>query len=281
MATVMVMEDVYRRWADRFRGPAGDLAVLIVVALVVFVGNLAIVSGGGQARPIWPAGVALMAVAVAALVWRRAHPVPALGLTAAAAAVYYLMNFPAGLEPVPFLVALYGASSHGYRLVSAIGAAAAVVTVAVVQLAGTDHVNVRELIGVTGWLTVVLVVAEVVRGRRAYLAAVEQRAVDAERSRESEAARRVAEERLRIARELHDALAHHISVINIQAGAALLRRQSRPDLAQEVLPVIKQAAGDAMRECCAIPARTTGRGWRRAPAWPGWRNWSSRSGPVG
>ena len=243
------MDHVYRHWADRFRGPAGDLTVLTVVALAVFLGNLAIIiTGGGPARPIWPGGVALMIVAVAALVWRRAHPIPALAVTATAAAAYYLMGYPAGLEPLPFLVALYGASSHGHRLVSATGAAAAAAVVAVVQLAGTGHVDVRELIGVTGWLTVVLVVAEVVRSRRAYLAAIEERAADAERTREFEAARRVAEERLRIARELHDALAHHISVITIQAGAALLRKESRPELAYEVLPVIKQSAGDAMRE---------------------------------
>jgi signal transduction histidine kinase len=235
---------------DRFRGPAGDLTVLGAVAVAVFAGNLAIVhhGGGSAAQPIWPGGVGLMAVAVAALVWRRRHPIPALALTAVAAAAYYLLGYPAGFEPLPFLVALYGASSHGYRLVSAVAAVLATALVGIVQLVNGDRGGLTELLVVLGWLTVVIVVAEVVRSRRAYWVAMEQRAVDAERSRESEAARRVMAERLRIARELHDALAHHISVINLQAGAALLRKESRPELAHEVLPAIKQAAGDAMRE---------------------------------
>jgi signal transduction histidine kinase len=92
------------------------------------------------------------------------------------------------------------------------------------------------------------VVAEVIRSRRAYILEVERRALEAERSRDSEAVRRVVEERLRIARELHDALAHHISVISVQAGAAMLRKDSKPDLAHEVLPTIKRSAADAMRE---------------------------------
>ncbi|GAB3878854.1 hypothetical protein GCM10029964_030190 [Kibdelosporangium lantanae] len=116
------------------------------------------------------------------------------------------------------------------------------------QLLTEPRLGPTGLLIVLGWLVVVIVVAEVVRGRRAYVLEVEQRALDAERGRESEAVRRVVEERLRIARELHDALAHHISVISVQAGAAILRKESKPDLAHEVLPAIKQSAADAMRE---------------------------------
>src|SRR5262245_37944479 len=84
------MDNVYGRWVNRLRGKAGARAVVVAVALVVIGGNLAIVTGleaavadGGPARPIWPVGVALLTVAVAALRWRRAHPIPVLVVTAA------------------------------------------------------------------------------------------------------------------------------------------------------------------------------------------------------
>jgi signal transduction histidine kinase len=239
----------YRDLVNLARSPSGDVAVLLAVAVVLFGGNLLIARGGVTgARPIWPGGVALMAAGVAALAWRRRRPVLVLALTAACAIGYYLLDYPAGFEPLPFVVALYGASSQGYRVISAGAALLAAALVELVQVVTVRRVGPVGLLVVLGWLVAVIVFAEVVRGRRAYLLEVERRAVDAERTRESEAARRVAEERLRIARELHDALAHQISVISLNAGAAILRQDSRPELAREVMPVIKQAAADAMRE---------------------------------
>lgn len=84
--------------------------------------------------------------------------------------------------------------------------------------------------------------------RRAYLRATEQRAVEAERTREEEARRRASEERLRIARELHDVLAHNISLINVQSGVALHLIDERPEQARTALVAIKQASKDALRE---------------------------------
>lgn len=238
----------YRDLQALIRSPTGELAVLGAVAVVVFAGNLLVANADVAGRPLWPGGVGLMAIAVAALVWRRKQPLLALGLTAAAAVVYYLLDYPAGFEPLPFIVALYGASSQGYRILSFAAAVLAAGMVGLVQLLTEPRVGPTGLLVVLGWLIVVIVVAEVIRSRRAYILEVEQRAIEAERSRESEAVRRVVEERLRIARELHDALAHHISVISVQAGAAMLRKDSKPELAHEVLPTIKQSAADAMRE---------------------------------
>ena len=87
-------------------------------------------------------------------------------------------------------------------------------------------------VAVAALCALAIALADAVRNRRAYVAAVEERARRAEESREQEARRRVGDERLRIARELHDVLAHHIAVINVQAGVAghLLERQ--PDAGQ-------------------------------------------------
>ena len=97
-----------------------------------------------------------------------------------------------------------------------------------------------------------IALADAVRNRRAYVAAVEERARRAEESREQEASRRVGDERLRIARELHDVLAHHIAVINVQAGVAghLLERQ--PDQAREALDHVRAAARSVLSEMQAV-----------------------------
>jgi signal transduction histidine kinase len=91
-------------------------------------------------------------------------------------------------------------------------------------------------------------IGDAVRSRRAYIAAIEERAHRAERTREEEATRRVMEERLRIARELHDVLAHHIALINVQAGVASLVLVDKPDQARESLSHIRKAGRAALDE---------------------------------
>jgi signal transduction histidine kinase len=81
---------------------------------------------------------------------------------------------------------------------------------------------------------------------------VEERARRAEQSREEEARRRVTEERLRIARELHDVLAHDISLINVQAGVALHLMDAQPEQARTALTAIKAASKDALGELRSV-----------------------------
>ena len=89
---------------------------------------------------------------------------------------------------------------------------------------------------------------DTVRSRRAYLAEVEARAERAERTREQEARRAVGEERLRIARELHDVVAHHITLVNAQAGVAHHLMRDNPDAAYQALGQIKETSRAALDE---------------------------------
>jgi signal transduction histidine kinase len=90
------------------------------------------------------------------------------------------------------------------------------------------------------------------RSRRAYIAAVEDRATRAEQTREEEARRRVVEERLRIARELHDVVAHHIAVVKVQATGARHIGPSRPEQIAQALDAISRSADAALKETAYV-----------------------------
>jgi signal transduction histidine kinase len=99
-----------------------------------------------------------------------------------------------------------------------------------------------------GWIVAAGVTAEVSRQREAAVRAAEERAEEAERTREETARRRAGDERLRIARELHDSLTHSISVIKVQAGVAIHLARKRGEEVPEALVAIQEASRDATRE---------------------------------
>ncbi|WP_316525886.1 sensor histidine kinase [Kitasatospora brasiliensis] len=105
-----------------------------------------------------------------------------------------------------------------------------------------------ERISVLAWALLPGALGDSIRNRRAHLASIEERAERAERTREEEARRRVADERIRIARDLHDVVAHHIALANAQAGIAVHLMDRHPDKAREVLSHITDATGSALQE---------------------------------
>jgi signal transduction histidine kinase len=105
--------------------------------------------------------------------------------------------------------------------------------------------TVPEAVGLAAWLLVLLAATEVVRSRR-------ERAAAVHRSLQQEGLRKAEEERLRIARELHDVLAHNISLISVQSGVALHLLDERPEQARTALTVINEASADALREIRSV-----------------------------
>jgi signal transduction histidine kinase len=91
-----------------------------------------------------------------------------------------------------------------------------------------------------------------VRSQRAAVEAAEARARQAEATREEEAERRVTDERLRIARELHDVVAHHISVVNVQAGVARHLLESQPEQARNALSLVREASRTVLSEMSTV-----------------------------
>ncbi|GIJ74316.1 sensor histidine kinase [Virgisporangium ochraceum] len=123
-------------------------------------------------------------------------------------------------------------------------------------------------LAVLAWIGMTTAVGDATRIRRAYIAAVEERARRAEETRDEEARRRVAEERLRIARDLHDAVAHHMAVINLHAGLAGHTVRTRPERAEASLVHVRDAAHTVLDELATILSVLRQNGDEGAPTDP-------------
>ncbi len=186
------------------------------------------------------------------LVARRRAPRTVLLVAVIGMTGFGLRVAPDAIAAVPVLIALYTVAGAGHRVL-AIAVTAPLVAAAVANTlarAGgkTPREAIQEAILPVGWFVAALVAGEVSRHRHAYLAQVEQRAAEAERSREEVALRRAEQERLRIARELHDSLTHSISVIKVQAGVAVHLARKRGEQIPDALLAIQSASTDATRE---------------------------------
>ncbi|MCK2213492.1 sensor histidine kinase [Actinomadura sp. ATCC 31491] len=192
--------------------------------------------------------VLLPLAAMAATPARRRFPVPALVVVALAVAAYYPWARLDGPLMVLAFVALYTAADRGHLTAAIATGATLLLAMGLGESGGTRHVDDSLFVAIAGWVVAAIAFGGVTRTRRAYLLEAERRAADAEHSKEEEARRRESEERLRIARELHDVLGHNISMINVQASAALHGLQKRPEDAERALRAIKDTSKETLRE---------------------------------
>jgi signal transduction histidine kinase len=188
---------------------------------------------------------AMIMLGAAALTILRRFPVLAVAVAGLSTAYYYIGPSPDGPEMVTFAIASFVATARGQRLAAYGGTAAGLGVFAWAEfLVGPGRLGL--FVSVLAWVLVVLCAGEVSRYHRAYVGESRRRKSEAARTREEEFRRRATEERLRIARELHDVLAHKISLINVQAGAALHRRE--PEQAFTALSAIKDASKETLKE---------------------------------
>ncbi|MFI0451633.1 sensor histidine kinase [Actinomadura sp. 6N118] len=229
------------------RGRTADVVLALVLFTVIATATAARIAEDNEPALIPGIGWPLMIVGCGALVWRRSHPIVVVIVAAATSAVYYPLTEPDGPMMIVFVVALYTVAAQGHLVVASIIGSAAMTAVVYGEISsGVNHLADAGLYLLAGWFVAVIAVGAVVHNRHAYLREAELRAVEAERGREEEALRRTTEERLRIARELHDVLGHNISLINVQANAALHGKD--PARADEALTAIKETSKETLRE---------------------------------
>jgi signal transduction histidine kinase len=235
-----------------------DLSRLIDAAVLLLVGAIAIVGGGVRAEAAHrPLALALAFAASAVLVLRRRAPVFTLALSGAAVLGLFAVDRAAGtiavVAPAAALYSLALLRGRGHIVLGAVTAAAAAVIVADTFLAGHHgHGLTLQTLGHAALVAIPVLAAEALRNHRTNVQLLLQRAELAERTREDEAQRRVEQERLRIARELHDVVAHTLTTINVQAGVAKHLLERQPEHAEGALATIEQASHEALQELRAI-----------------------------
>jgi signal transduction histidine kinase len=225
----------------------------LAMALVVYAATLITTVTG---PPPWhgqldAAALLTAGVACGALVVRRRWPFPMLLVSAVAAEVYLAMHdgHEGTLVLAAPLIALYTVADTANRRRALTIGGSAVLALGVLHVlikpeswAGAENVALAAL----GALAVAA--GDASRNRRAYLTEVEERARRAEHDREEQARRRVTEERLRIARDLHDALGHQLALINVQAGVTAYVAGDQPAPVLQALTSIRQASRTALHE---------------------------------
>ncbi|MET9685437.1 sensor histidine kinase [Streptomyces coeruleorubidus] len=223
----------------------------------------ALVGGGGVLYLLFgrgfdgesPSGADAVAVGAALLLVLARCRAPLLVLALAVlveAAFTVLVSRPSPVLGVSVLISVYTVARTARRRVAVIAALVTAAALYAVVVPAMELTSRTEGAGVFAWVGMCAAVGGTVRTWRDYLAATEERAVRAEASKEEEARRRVAGERLRIARELHDVIAHHIALITLQAGVARHLLRSEPDQADTALGHIREAGRDVLDELSSL-----------------------------
>lgn len=230
------------------------MGVLAVGAFQVM-GTFGAADNQPDRRGVDAVAVALVLLGPLALAWLDRWPLVAVAVALGAADVYVARGYPYGPIFLSVVIALFAGVQRGQRrpiwALAAAGYAGFVVAHVVDPRA--DGFEAGHLGLVAGWLVGVLAVADVVRNRREQAAADRRRRTD--------------EQRLELAQELHDVLAHNLSLINVQASVALHLLDDQPDRARPALATVKAASHDALRELrTALDVLRRGEAAPRAPA---------------
>ncbi|MBA0053320.1 hypothetical protein E0L36_21320 [Streptomyces sp. AJS327] len=190
--------------------------------------------GGGDPWHMALLGWLLTVAVCAALPLHRERPVLVALFTVLATGVYYITGVEDGPLVIAPIVALYHVAAAGHTRAAVSLAALMALGTGAGTLAGNEEMNRIAIFMLTGWLIAVIALGSMRRGRLAYA--------------EAEARRQATEERLRVAREVHDVVGHHISLINVQASAAVHRAERDPGQAVAALRTIKSASRETLRE---------------------------------
>jgi signal transduction histidine kinase len=220
--------NVVRR--DALIGVRRDALIAAAVAVAVLVSTL-VQDDVDNAGELNAPGIAVILLCGGMLAFARRYPVVVAVGTFVGCGLYYPFVGAGGPILVTFILALYFVAASGRMVVAGVIGAVAMVVIVIGEVLGPRrHVDNIALFMLVGWIVAMIALGAVGNSRRAVAEEASRRATS--------------DERLRIARELHDVLAHNISLINVQASAALHRR----DGSFEALEAIKQASKEALTE---------------------------------
>jgi signal transduction histidine kinase len=221
-----------------------DVAFALIVGVVAVVGTHFIGQNQDDHRALDARAVALLTAGALTLIFRHRYPDWVLIIVNGITLVYLLLDYPKGPIFLTTIIAFFTAVMQGHRLIAWIVLVAEFVLFPWLPyfLGNESAPTSTRIVSLAGWLLVLATVAEIAHIRQ-------QRML---RRREEEVRHRESEERLRIARELHDVLGHHISLMSVQAGVALYLMDKRPEQARVALAVIRDESKEALRELRSV-----------------------------
>ncbi|WP_166661039.1 sensor histidine kinase [Paractinoplanes brasiliensis] len=244
-----------RRWtrvreAIRLHQLLGDAA--LALGLVVFsIGMLLIDRDTGRPHQLTTSDIVALAFAVLAVIARSRFTITALIASVVATNLFLAVDHqyqPTVTAALSLLVYTYATRTDRRSAWFLTAGIAVILTVC--GLLWTAAVG--DSVGVLAWIGMGTAIGDATRTQRAYIEAVEERARRAEQSQDDKARLRVAQERVRIARDLHDAVAHHIAVVKVQATGAKHVLSQRPDAAATALDNISRASDAVLKEMAAV-----------------------------
>lgn len=241
------MKQAPNQWLGAWRGWRLDVAVTLAVGVVQILGTHGAGQGQPEREPLDALAYILLGAGPVALMARRRFPVAVYAVVFSATLAYSVIGYPRGPIFLSLLVAFFTVVITGHRLAAILGLAAGYLGFLWLPflLDREPAPSLGASLGLAAWLLVILSAAELIRVRR-------ERALEAARVRAEEARSRASEERLRIARELHDALGHQLSLINVQSGVALHVNEELPKQARSALDAIRQASKEALTELRSV-----------------------------
>ena len=232
------LQSIDPRWVDVTL--AGFAVVLIAISMVT--------QANSQYKEMSPLVGTILSATGLALLLRRSHPLTGLVLAGLPVAIFTLLDFDVAGASAALLLSVYAVGAYGKRVHSLLGLAYVLGIILVLWLVGTPQFDSGQALQNWAVFTAAWMFGESMATRRKYLASLEERAALLEVERERKAHQAVIDERRRIAQELHDVVAHAMSVIAVQAGVGAHVIDSNPDEARKSLAAIEATSREALQE---------------------------------
>ena len=239
-------------WATLSRrlSPYLDIAIALVATVMSVLSLVSTDVATIDPRLEPPNAVAVIATAIAglSLIWRRTRPMASFAVFTAGCLVVTLTDHYIGLLSIVLLFSLYSLAAHGGRRQGVIGLVASIVVFNVLSLLDVPDLRTSDLLQAFALLVVAWAVGDAIRSRRAQQAERLRLAEQQAAAARERADRAIIEERLRIARELHDVVAHSMSLIAVQAGVGGHVIRTDVDAAEHALEVIAETSRKALTQ---------------------------------
>ena len=228
---------------------AGLLTVLSLIGVVTHL-HVDLPEGEGEvaARSIGALGVTLILLQTVPLAWRRKYPIGVLAVSLTALFLYSAIGYFASFAAFGFLIALYTVAANRDRRISVPAGIASGAVLLLILFIRQEPIEIDAILAEFMFVSAAWFLGDGFRIRREQVIELEDRALRLEREREERAQQAVSEERRVIARELHDVVAHNVSVIVAQAGAARKIAAAQPEEAIGTLANIEGAGREALVE---------------------------------